>query len=466
MDYQLVGRYSDTPSFAQPNKAPKIESSNSDILIKIDGEILHFVEIAYGIPYSLNGNILSFSDNELSIKENSLAIFISNKFVFISYCDSLEVRRYDGTLFKRFNGSFLYKDSLFMQTSHPSYVVDRNTHTLFVPECLAPLDFTETGEVLYQIKSQSFPGAQPTNYLVLETMKKKQIYDKIGTTLFKMMNLTLYKDTALIESPNYVTHFYIKSINDVLLPAHLILTSDAVWIICSGLVGKMELKSTMQRIVLNRMIAHNFISEYSLQELIILIGMYIPIQFNDERALEEFILKMLMERKDIEELVPKLENNIRKSNECESINIRGILCRVYRRTDDKGRKRIDKLIGANNASTENVGIFGLNNLSADDIYYIIAYLPQYMDQFIKACKKDERLFYIYDLIEFGNKTGNMEEIRKILLNNNLLFYSYTGADTLVEAERSEVNSQLLRYKSMSASEFSRLHNRKFQRRDN
>lgn len=64
-----------------------------------------------------------------------------------------------------------------------------------------------------------------------------------------------------------------------------------------------------------------------------------------------------------------------------------------------------------------------------------------LEDFVKMCVEQGRLFYLDELIGFYKKTDRLEELRRVYLDNGVLIFNYKGFEDLVKIEKEEMLAQ-------------------------
>lgn len=479
MDYLYLGTY---------QKGSRVETATNGILVETPSAIKHFADIPFGIRHHTSGNTLCFGEHSIALKTGFRDIFINERYVFVSYGDRLEVMHYDGAVVKLFLGhGILYACGLFLVNEKTAFVVDGDANTVFTKPQTEVVGFADNGDILHLKRGCSPPGKQeeaachskapqaypPERFLSIESFRSQQAYNTETVPIFEMDDISVYKGSTAIQNVTCVSHFYgteiVSKNTSKKLLCHVVLCPGSVFLIARELVARKRLAVPFSHIAAGRFAVHNFLQEGSFYELVLVLGMFVGVRLCDADRIEDFLCKLILHRKRIEPFVGTLVRNIEFSNfECtrlaranknapdaktgprapsagsehqsqQYISYRSqphkrlctadtIVCRAYRRVDDRGKETLEPYIA-------------VLRLSPDDLYYIIIYKLHHLDHFIKLCIANKRLFYLQELVCFYEKIGRADELRAAFLRNGLFIFHYGGLEKITAVEKEEIDAQ-------------------------
>lgn len=480
MEYMYLGSYA--KSTERIKDAGFHANECVSTFVSTPTSVLHFIEYPEGIRYSLNAGVLHFLNHSITLRPGHVYIYVNDRYVFVGYANRLDVMSHRGRTIKRFASSnIIRRGGLFLVNEKAAYIVDGSAGTVFTKQQRNVLDFTEDGNVLCVAGS----GAA----LAIVSFKGQKIFDTEDRPIFEMEDISVFEGSAIIRNVVCASHARVKCIADGSADsacdgpsnAYFALCPDAVFLVLKNFVARKALGTSYEKIIARRFVVHNFLKEESFYELLIALAQFTGIALFYGDKIEQFLCRLILHKRGVDKLIYRLNaldrdalsaniglaESASASAACRSAafifqdmpgnpfdRITGgmpgpqspryplsrVLCRAYRRVDDRGKCVLEPFIDA-------------AALGADDLYYIIIYKPHLLDYFIKRCIGEHRLFYLQELVSFYAKVGREEEMREALLENGLLIAGYRGLEKMLAMERMEVEAQKMEHYFQPESEY-------------
>lgn len=414
----------------------------NDVFIYTSNAVNHFVETPPGGPYHTTGNMLYLDHSqEIPLRPGFGKIVVGPKYIFVEFGNSLEVLHHNGELFRCFVGNnVICENGLFLITGLSSsvspiglsisYVVDSDANAIFTKSRNNIMDFTEEGDVVYLINGSDKSKEEITDnndtYLIIESFKDLKRYDFASDPIFEMEDIMAYENGTIIQNTRCCAHLYLEEPNEspVMHPCFVVLCTNEIFVIFKNYVIRKGINKEYLKIGADEFVIHNYLERESFYELILVLSLFSNIRIDFPEKIEGFLCKLIHCNIKVEPFLERIFSNYNLKSDISD----HIICRAYRRVDDKAKAMLDTYIE-------------ITKLSADALYYIIIYKLEYIDYFVKLCIKEKRLFYLRELVPFFDKINKLKELRVCLLRNQLFILDYRGFEKIIEMEKMEIDSQ-------------------------
>ena len=446
MDYEILGIYTNMRKAA----------FGSSLLYQAGDRVYEVREYFHdSLEFTIRNSTVIVNDVIFPLKRNNKKILAFPNLIFICYRKVLEIYSNKGELLKEvesiddiFVGSYG-----FLIYNKTPFIVNFEGNFIFVCKSNNVLNFTEDG-VIFSICGDETTERTEWNEenkskgtFSIQSLKMSQEYTKDGECIFEEENFKIFRETALIEDVIICTSIKIESLecfdeniniqelkssavesSTETFDGVIVLCKKFLFVIAKGLVIRKNIESFFTKIIPQRFVVHNYVSEASFFDCILLINCFKPIKLIKIDGIVCFLSNMFNFSQALAlKFIKNLKINSLKYN---IINFESTMCKVYRLVDDSSKKVIDSWID-------------FNSLTSDQLYLVIIYKLELLSKFISLCKSDKKLFYLEDLKDFYIKTGNTEMFRKELLRQNLLIFKYKGLELMNQTESEEIESQRL-----------------------
>lgn len=433
MDYELIGIHT--------NKKDSLYNGNN--LIENGNLKYEYKDIQINQRYRIEGNTLFFDAVEVGLKRKFTKIVLNSNYLFVCYQMHLEIYNQKGEIIRKIEskeriilgteGFLIQEDVFYILNLHcNSIIIDQEIDGISISKLLDDiLDFTDNGIIALK-KDGFFAIKSPTNQIIVYSNQKSEE--------ISIDDLKVYKDTCIIKCPISCVSVKLKTnSNNESEPIHcfIVLDESNICFVYNDLIVKKSIKCKNMRILRERFVLHDYTKEVDLIFCIFLINCYRSTNIFDPLEVEKFLLLLFLKYPSFQSNLTDVFLTNFKSYMLET-NRKDlhdeILCRVYRQIDDSSKKFLASYID-------------FDSLTVDNLTLVIIYMPELVSKFVSLCVKFKRLFYLDDLIDFYEKTNRLEELRPLLLENNLLILEYPGFEELIKSEREEIRAQELTFKS-------------------
>ncbi len=404
------------------------ETGPHDVFVCDSNTVSHFIETPSGEPYHIVENTLHLgrhtknTSTGIPLKPGFGKIVVGCKYVFVAYEKSVEVLRHSGKLFRRFVGNSIEcSNGLFLITeSNISYVIDSEANAVFTRSRRNTIDFTERGEIAYLADELEQNSGR---HLVIESLKDLRRYDAPSDPIFEIENISVYENSAVIRNVVCCTHLYLEESSTD--PCFVVLCADEIFILFRSYVARKQISRAYTKIDPEEFVAHNYLEQESFYELVLALSLFTDIRIGFPDLIEGFLCKLILHRRAAGPFIGRILSSYGDANRDASDRI---VCRAYRRVDDRAKAMLDAHIE-------------ISRLSVDCLYYIIIYRLEHIDHFVKLCIEKKRLFYLRELVPFFEKIDRLDELRGCLLRNRLFILDCKGLERIIAMEKMEIDSQ-------------------------
>ncbi|KRH93195.1 hypothetical protein M153_13290002964, partial [Pseudoloma neurophilia] len=302
------------------------------------------------------------------------------------------------------------------------------------------------------LEKQHDKSEKPSNLENTKQVKRIRVYNKEIAPIMDLGNIFIYKKHCLIQ--NVVFFDSHKKFSIAVTPESLFMIYKDI-VIC---------KSEMNVIGADLLEMEYFTIEKALQkktmaDLCFLLGLFFDwdIKIKNNKLFVRILLTESQKYIKLEQieniLVQLLLMNYHKfvepflneifSLEIEKNNeqIEKLYCNLFRRVDDKNREYLRK--------------FTVNIRCVKNLYKIILYVPEKLENFLDLAIKQKKEYFINEIISFykkQNQKGALEKLKVFLLTKNQ-FYLYSLIDDderlkeitdILKSEKNQIRSHYLR----------------------
>ncbi|KAI4291788.1 hypothetical protein PAPHI01_1062 [Pancytospora philotis] len=456
MSHRYIGSYKDAAS------AP---SGRAHVLIATPDGHKCFVSTPAGISYTLKERALCFRNSCIALEAEPVEILVTEKYAIVQYRRKLVFHGHDGALRRVFISDNIVHDAgLWMVNDPLAYIVDAAGDTVFTKQQERVQGFTANGEVLYLAGGLD---GNPPAHLVVESLKSRTAYCEDSEPLVSMDQLSIYLRIARIENVVAASRVRLARIGpsrelaEVVCPA--VLTDSHFFLIAGDYIVRKSLAKQYTHFEPASFAVHDLVSGETVYDAVAALCCCMRIRVAGTSCLENMLCHSIIKSMPFDLLVENIKVNCALDYEAYEarrvaeqkpldqaasilqihaaappISAMAVLCRAYRRVDDRGKALLERHIEP-------------ASLSADELQYIIIYKPHLLEEFVWLCIRDSRLFYLRDLADFYSKAGKFPEIQAVLLKRGLLLHDYPGLEKIVAMEKAEVDAQELCYKAFLCS---------------
>lgn len=182
----------------------------------------------------------------------------------------------------------------------------------------------------------------------------------------------------------------------------LITTIDMIYVEYDGYVASKPHNIDIYEIDMNSYEAVGLSSSLDIFDLYLTLQIFVnlPVELGARDRMEKYLFRLFVFSDVGAVLLERLMSSC--ANEMEMV-----LCRLYRKVDDKGKKKMSRWMG--------------NIRSQEALKLIIIYFPHEIERYIQLCISEEKEYEIEELIEHYKGTELLEKVAVILLNNNCFY---------------------------------------------
>lgn len=206
-------------------------------------------------------------------------------------------------------------------------------------------------------------------------------------------------------------------------------STEMVYMECDGYVASKPHREDIYEVDMDRYEVLGLSSTIDVFELYLALQMFVdlPVDLRMEEKVERFLFRVFVFSSHGGALVSRLVL-------CGDRRMEMILCRLYRKVDDRGKRELQGWIG--------------DVRGVDALKLIVIYFPQRMEEYIDLCIMERREYEIEELIEHYRGTDMVEKMAQMLLMRNCLYLfclcrpEYrTRFENIVTVERYNTRSQ-------------------------
>ena len=421
MDYKFVGKYT--------NKF-KIPESSENFFVKHNNEIYEYRLIPTKEIFKYN------SKSVIAYKQNGL--------LFVMYEKKLEIYK-DGKLHKKYKSirPIIDNNGIFLITEESkSYIVTEKGTTAFclIKDIKKVIYFLEDGTIFYTEEVEDDKSADETNtkikddcecYDCKHTLPNTKTFFKGYLVSNKINKIRKYNEVPhpVCNIDGYIfTYLNRIQISNIIKMSHkvidnktfiIILAEDGLYVIYKNMVVYLKCKGFIE-IVPERMVIHNYLNERNISEVFATFAFFIKIRLDDSRsyAPERLLCRVI-----------KNHSGFSDNFYCTFINnlSNKIICKAFKLIDEDGKMEL-------------LNYIKFKELNAEESFLVIPYFQEEYKEFIDKAIKESKLFLVKDFYEFMKKGGREIEVRKYLLQCNILLDS-EEYDWLVKLQEMEMESQ-------------------------